>query len=359
MNRDLVEETLRTRIRAVAETLPIDLAVGWEEVSTRRAPIRPPEPLRPGGVASTHVRRHSYVSRPRMLLCVAAAVAVVAGVIGSLTLGTGPASGTPALPEPLPFSHGNHENAVALLEHAATLQRDSAGDGQVRYAKTQNYALQTDIADRVATTTIETTIREVWITSGSEVAKTAIQDTTRAGQPVGSPTGQTTDRNWHDINAQLPSSANEIAAALLGSDATGSDRDLILAQQIMAHLDQATTTPAQNSSMYSLLANLPGVFDAGTITDNAGRAGHAIGIVTGYFDAGSTCMPLAGSPTSINATLAASHALGNGITYLVLDPVTGNPLQIEQVDTPNAPCGLRLPPGPTIGQYSVILSSQS
>jgi hypothetical protein len=355
MNRNLVEETVRTRIHALAETLPVDSAAGWDEVANRQVPTDDSVPVWRG--LERPPRRRIY--RRPALLGIAATVLVAAGVVGLLTLGTGPASGTPALPEPLPFTHGGHEDAVALLERAAAVrQRADSGSGPARYAKTQNYALQTDVADRVATTTVETTIREVWVKGdGSVLAKSAIQDTTRAGQPVGSPSPQSTDNNWQDINASLPNSPSAIAASLLGADATGSERDLILAQQVMAHLGQGTTTPVQTASLYNLLANLPGVFDAGTVTDNAGRTGHAVGILTGHFDAGSTCTPVTGGPPSIDATLAAAHALGQGITYLVLDPATGNPLQIEQVDTPNAPCGLRLPAQPTIEQYNVILNA--
>ena len=355
MNRDLVEETMRTRIRALAETLPVDPAAGWDEVSKRQVTTDDRMPV--WRELEGPPRRRP--SRRPVLLGFAAAVIVAAGVVGSLTLGTGPASGTPALPEPLPFTHGNRENAVALLERAAALrQHGTSGSGPVRYAKTQNYALQIDVGHRVATTSVETTIREVWVTNdGSALAKSAIQDTTRAGEPVGSPSGQSTDNDWQDINADLPNSPKAIASVLLGSNATGNERDLILAQQVMSHLGQGTTTQAQTASLYSLLANLPGVFDAGTVIDNAGRTGHAIGILTGRFDSGSTCVSVTGGASSINATLAAAHALGQGITYLVLDPATGNPLQVEQVDTPTAPCGLHLPSQPTIEQYNVILTT--
>ena len=355
MNRNLVEESMRTRIHALAETLPIDSAAGWDEVSKRQ--IATTDSVPTSRELEPPLRRRRY--RRPVLLGVAATVIVATGVVGSLTLGTGPASGTPALPEPLPFTHGSHQTAVALLDHVAALQQHATfGSGPVRYAKTQNYALQVDVGHRIATTSVETTVREVWVTNdGSAVAKSALQDTTRAGEPVGSPSSQSTDYDWQDINADLPNSAEAIASVLLGSDATGSERGLILAQQVMSHLGQGTTTPAQTASLYSLLANLPGVFDAGTVIDNAGRTGHAIGILTGHFDSGSTCVPVTGGASSINATLAAAHALGQGITYLVFDPATGNPLQVEHVDTPTAPCGLHLPSQPTIEQYNVILKT--
>ena len=147
------------------------------------------------------------------------------------------------------------------------------------------------------------------------------------------------------------------SALLGGTRATGDLRDLILAQSIMAHLGEGTATSHQVAALYTLLAHLPGVFDAGAVADNAGRTGHAIGISTGTFDAGETCLHLTGTPTAaaMNAALARHHALGEGITYLVLDPATGKPLQVEAVDRPNAPCALALPREPTVQQYNLLL----
>lgn len=101
------------------------------------------------------------------------------------------------------------------------------------------------------------------------------------------------------------------------------------------------------------------MFDAGQITDNAGRHGVAVGIPTGTFDAGPTCLDTrAGlSPSQIDAKLAQHGALGQSTTYLVIDPATGKPLQVESVDTPNAPCALGLPREPMIEQYNVLLTS--
>ena len=69
------------------------------------------------------------------------------------------------------------------------------------------------------------------------------------------------------------------------------------------------------------------------------------------------CRARRGSRRRFKSTLTAAHALGQGITYLVFDPTTGQPLQIEAVETPNAPCALDLPPQPTIEQYNLILQT--
>jgi hypothetical protein len=358
MKFHLVEETISARLDALAETLPVDTDSGWNEVVEQHVARR-------NHVTATLMKAEETGTTPRRyrrlaFLGMAAAVVVAAAAVGILSIGTRPASGTPALPEPLAFARGSHQAAVVMLERAAGLQqRASSRSGPVRYAKTQNYALQTDVGRHASTTTVETTIREVWVApDGSALAKSSLQDTTRAGVAVGTPTAQLTDDRWQDGNADFPNSPTSMLAALLvGAGTTGDDRDLILAQSIMSHLSQGTATPQQVAGLYGLLGNLPGVFDAGTVTDNAGRTGNAVGILTGNFDSGTTCLPETGASGQMAAMLARNHVLGQGITYLVFDPTTGQPLQIEAVDTPNAPCGLDLPPQPTIEQYNVILQT--
>lgn len=354
MKSDHVERTLQTSLHALADTLLIDAPADWRKVLDRKRRLA----LRDGEAITSQRFRHRLTGRRQVVTVLIAATVVAAGVASLLTFDSGPASGTPTLPEPLAFAHGGRDAAIALLDRAALQQGATAGSGPVQYAQTQNYALQIDVAQRSASTTVETTLREVWVGSdGTSIAKSARQDTTRAGEPVGPPSDQSTDNHWHDTNVGLPSSVDAIETALLGPDQTDGERNLILAQQVMAHLGQGTTTPVQTAILYQLLASLPGVFDAGTVIDNAGRTGHAVGVPTGYFDSGKRCVPVSGDPATVNAILAAHNALGEGITYLVLDPSTGEPLEVEAVDTPNAPCALGLPAQPTIQQYNVILKS--
>jgi hypothetical protein len=353
-----VESAVRSGVQGFADTLPVDAESDWPKVIDRsRHHTHEPRVVAWPRLQQQHSPRRSY-RRPALLAIVAVAV-VAAATLAVLTLGTGPAAGTPALPEPLPFTHGSHQTAVALLQRAAGLRSVApASGGPIRYAKTQNYALQAQIAHRSSTTTVETTAREVWAAAkGSALAKSALQDTTRAGTLVGPPTSPSSDNQWQDVNRDLPTEATALRAALLGSGATGDETDLILAQVIMGHLAAGTANAAQTASLYRMLATLPAVFDAGTVTDDAGRSGEAVGIITGYFDAGSSCTTVSGTSASITNILARKHALGEGITYLVLDPATGDPLQIETVDTPNPPCGLGLPTGATIEQYNLILKT--
>jgi hypothetical protein len=359
MTLEFIEKSVRERIVRFADSLPVDTEAGRRKMRERAGiqsgqrtivpwPRVPPRP------------RRMLLRRP-ILVVFAAAASVAAGTFGVLTFATGPAAGAVALLEPLPFTAGTHDTAVTLLQQAASLQ-DAApmGTGAIRYARTQNYALQTDVfSSDTSTTTVETTVRDVWVTAdGTGLANTALQDTTRTGAPVGPAQTQMTDNSWQDTNANLPTALPALRAALLGSEPTGNETNIILAQDITDALTLGTATPAQTASLYRLLAEMPGVFDAGTVTDSAGRSGQAVGVLTGYFDAGKTCTAVPSPrPSSMTATLAANHALGEGITYLVLDPSTGQPLMVESIYTPNPPCGLHLPSGPTVAQYNLILKT--
>jgi hypothetical protein len=350
-----IETSIRTRIQILGETLPVDSTRAWGTVIARTAVERSDS----NSLGVRDVKKRGPFGYPRRLAVIGTAVtaSVVASAIALLALGAGTAVGTPALPIPLKFGNGTHQQAVETLTSAAAAQTQSpAGNGAVRYAKTQNYALQTDVSRHHATTVVETTVRQVWISpGGSSVEKSWLQDTTRSGATVGSSGTQSTDSHWQDTNASLPTSPTAVMSALLGSSASADDRDVTIAQGVMSHLSEGTASAAQNASMYEVLANLSGVFDAGTVTDSAGRTGLAVGIQTGTFDAGRTCLSVSGPSSQVEQTLLQQHALGRGITYLIVDPTSGAPLEVEEVDTPSAPCGLRLPPQPTIEQYNVIL----
>jgi hypothetical protein len=354
MTTNDLEQSLRTRIQILADTLPVDHAKAWNQIAGRADPL---------SVRPHRLRRRDPGPRRTRLAVIAAAgtAALAAGTVGVVVLGATTASGAPALPIPLPFGHGTNQQAVATLTSAAEAQRhlgsgSGSGSGTVLYAKTQNYALQTNVGRHKATTTVETTVRQVWVSpDGASVEKSWTQDTTRSGATIGAPGATSTDTHWQDINANFPTTPTSATSTLLGNNDSTDDRDWTIAQGVMSHLSVGTASTAQIANLYQILAGLPGVFDAGTLTDSAGRTGHAVGIQTGVFDAAPTCLTVSGPSSQVATALAQQHALGQGITYLVLDPTTGQPLEIEQIDTPNAPCGLRLPPQPTIEEYNVIL----
>src|SRR5450631_4010326 len=356
MTAGLDHDAIRSQLHALASDLQIDEDRGWADILGRFERLGN-KTARPSPRAAMPQR----IRKSRRLTW-AASVAGGAGLIGYLTLSAGPAGAMPAVPQPLPFTHGSHQSAVAILDTGSAIQRlkTSASDKskKVRYAETQHYALQADIGRRASKTTFETSIRQVWVSpDGSGVEHGWVQDTKPNGTDVGSMRSPTTDSNWRDDTPSLPTATTDLAAVLLGSGAVSNDRDVALAQSIMLRLGEGTATPQQISSLYALLASEPGAFDAGPITDNAGRNGRAVGIVTGTFDAGRSCLRVTSNTVDATAQIAQHSIVGTGITYLILDTVTGQPLQIEEVDSPNPPCGLRLPSGSTVEQYNIILDS--
>lgn len=354
MTAGLDQDAIRSQLHALASDLPIDEDRDWADILGRFDRL--------GNKTAGPSPRAAMPKRIRKArrLTWAASVAGGAGLIGYLTLNASPAAATPALPQPLPFTHGSHQSAVAILESGSALQRlrmlANDKSKMVRYAETQNYALQVDIGRRASNTTFETSIRQVWVSpDGSGVEHGWVQDTKPNGTDVGSMRSPTTDSNWRDDTPSLPTATSSLAAALLGSAALSNDRDVALAQSIMLRLGEGTATPLQISSLYTLLASEQGAFDAGVITDDAGRTGRAVGVVTGTFDAGRSCLRVTSNTVDASAQISEHSILGTGITYLVLDPVTGQPLQIEEVDSPNPPCGLRLPSGSIVERYNIVL----
>jgi hypothetical protein len=292
--------------------------------------------------------------RHRVLTVVGAAAALVglAAALG-ITRHGGTASATPALPQPLAFERGTHAAGVAFLDQAANLQTASPQTaGPVLYTKTQDYALSTSVGRHLATTVVSTTIRQVWESATGTVVKEYTQDTWPAGGDVGGPkpvggidhTGTYKPGGWADVNALLPTSSSAALAALqvevAHSKASDSYLDaatdnFTIGDLVAGDLEAGTTSPGQTAANYQLLATAPGVFYAGQVTDNAGRTGEAVGVMVS-------------DPTLSIVT---------GTEYFVIDPTTGAILEVEEVDTPNAPPGLHLPPGPTVEQYDVILAS--
>lgn len=302
----------------------------------------------PGDRAAVVARRAGLHSRRRLLVRLTA-VASAATVAAAIALGVGvhpqTASATPALPKPLPFTHGTRGAAVAVLQRAARLQRSTPTAGSVRYGKAQEYALQVDVGRRHTTTVVATTVREVWVApNGSALVREYAQNTEPTGGDIGVPralhnldhSGRYPPGGWADPALGLPTDPAAAQAAMLHqiADPGVFSLDIELGDQIASALSSGTTTPQQNAALYQVLAGLPGVFDAGVVHDQAGRTGHAVGIVTS--GPGSTV---------------------TGTSYLVIDAATGRPLQTETVDTPNPPPALRLPPGPTVEDYHLIENS--
>jgi hypothetical protein len=282
-----------------------------------------------------------------MVIGLVAAVLAIIAAIAVATRSPGPASATPALPRPLAFTTGSHEPAAALLNKAAAVQANLEPDpGPVRFARTQNYALQTAVGRRKSTTVVQTVVRDVWeAADGSALVREYRQDTEAAGGDVGGPRplggrdhgGHYRPGQWADPNAGLPSDVAGVRSALLNNvtNATDFSADVILADEISSHLSTGTASAQQIAAFYRILASLPGVFDAGVVVDNASRTGHAVGVMVSDPSAGAV----------------------QAIQYFVIDPNTGRPLQVERIDSPNPPSALHLPPGPTVDEYELILAT--
>jgi hypothetical protein len=261
----------------------------------------------------------------------------------------------------LAFAHGGHAAAVSLLERASALQAaEPLGPaGSSRYAKTQGYALNVNVGGtrNSATTFVVTTVRQVWVAPGCRSLEKSYSQSTNAttGADVGGPGPESTEDQWGDTNCGFPTSPSAVVAKLVGADVTGmdrQDRDYALADGVMAQLGLGTATPRQVAALYRALESLPGAFFAGTVTDDAGRLGQAVGVPSGLVD-----MPPTPVPKNTFVPAGCAHAKGGAAwDYFVLSPKTGQPLEVEEVSS-TPPCALRLPPGPLVGQYNLVLGS--
>lgn len=114
---------------------------------------------------------------------------------------------------------------------------------------------------------------------------------------------------------------------------TGLSADISYGSYLMTNLAEGTASPQQEAAMYLLLADLPGVFNAGRVTDRAGRTGNAIGIEISD----------------------AKRSLTTDTVYLIVDQRSGEPFQVEHVYTPAPPPALHLPSRPTVAEFHVFL----
>ena len=305
----------------------------------------------------------SSKKRAGIALGVAAGAAALVATVAVVAMqgDRSPASAQPALPRPLAFAHGGHAAAVSLLERASALQAaEPLGPaGSSRYAKTQGYALNVNVGGtrNSATTFVVTTVRQVWVAPGCRSLEKSYSQSTNAttGADVGGPGPESTEDQWGDTNCGFPTSPSAVVAKLVGADVTGmdrQDRDYALADGVMAQLGLGTATPRQVAALYRALESLPGAFFAGTVTDDAGRLGQAVGVPSGLVD-----MPPTPVPKNTFVPAGCAHAKGGAAwDYFVLSPKTGQPLEVEEVSS-TPPCALRLPPGPLVGQYNLVLGS--
>lgn len=287
----------------------------------------------------------SPVSRAVTATIAAVAVVAAAVLIGSVVTSQ-PAAADPATPQLLPFTHGTRAGAVATLTAAANNVRTQPdGAGPVNFSRVQEWALNVDVHRRHASTTLSTSIVETWYAPDGT---TRMRETGRTTSPLvglspqdnetSSSTSTTRPGEDSNRNAGIPTGATAAVRNWLRANIGFPDdfsADVTYGGDITERLSEGSATPPQIGALYRVLATLPGVFDAGTLTDRLGRPGHAVGIDT-----------------------TGPGSLTTGIEYLIVDPTTGRPLEVEQVDGPNPPPGLHLRPGPIVAQFDILLDSR-
>jgi len=292
--------------------------------------------------------RGAVPRRRHVLMAAATIVVLAAALVGFTTLRTHDrATATPLLPEPLlTATTGDHDRAVAALSDAARWQRNSAqaGTGPVLYARIQDYGLDVAVADRKSTTTARTTITDVW-RAGDGTVRTDqyFQQIDRAGADIGGPTPNYDRFEGRPDHPPLPpesdpaltptDSAQILARLKAYAIASGYPVNLTVAHAVLGTLRTGLTSPAQNAALYEVLAQIPGVFDAGPTRDHAGRPAHAVGLV-----------------------VSDKSSLSLAVEYVIFSD-TGAPLTIEEVDTPPPP-GLHLPDVPTVGSYTELITTR-
>ena len=289
------------------------------------------------------------IGRPSLVRMGIAAAVVVGLAAGGTTwsaLSTHtPASAAPALPQLIPYAHGTRTGAVDALDHAAgQLDGQAPTTGAVVYTRLQAWALDTTVGGRNRSSTdLHTSVRDVWVApDGDAKARTGEDDVSPFVGSLSAGLGHTDGSSaspgyFANSNAGLPTTTVAMDSAL-GSKLTayaGYSKDVSYGSYIMTNIAEGTATVAQTATFYRLLGTLPGVFDAGTVSDRAGRAGLAVGVVV--------------SDPSLDRT---------STDYLILDPHSGTPLQVEEVYGPVPPPGLHLPSRPTVADFTVFLKHE-
>lgn len=275
----------------------------------------------------------------------AAAVAVAAATV-TLTHQTA-VQATPALPVPLSFTTGTPAAGAAFLNHAATvLSKPAAASSEtVRYTSVQSYAPQTSVRHHKVTTTVGTTVFDIWYApTGTSQVQEYSQAQDLAGGDVGGPApvknaDHTGWSNWPDPNRGISSdpatARTQLSRQIDGwSSLSPADQAVDLETQIVYNLQTGTATNAQLAVYYRILASTAGVFDAGIVTDRLGRSGHAVGL------------PMPGQEAGNSAA-----------RYVIVDPKTGHVLQTE-TDMTRPPSALKLPNRPWVDEYHIIRDSR-
>jgi hypothetical protein len=314
------QEALRRAVTLHADTVLQHVLTGETRITT-------PVPSR---------RRRPRLLVPAGLVSAAAALLTVLSFTGGADL----AHAQPATPQLINFTQGTHQQAARQLLAAAD-KIVTAGQGPVLHSKTQSWALNVDVKDSRAVTALLATTRELWLRKdGTGRVKTSpevvdvLVGHALAGEGDTSKSRNFTPATYADSNSGLSPNLPELASQLASrSSKMGLPAAQALSVYVMTNMNEATATPELIRGFYRALANSEVVFDAGNVTDRAGRPGHAVGVVS------------SGESSPTVAT-----------EYLIFDEATGLPLERDTVWSPNPPRALHLPPGPLSAGYDLFIS---
>jgi hypothetical protein len=322
------------------------------QADAERAPLR--SPLTPPGGTSQQRARH--VPRKRWVAGVGVP-AVAAGLIaGLIVYGPGSVPSAAAATPPMLIYHQTGAPALtpllsALAAKSRTLPPLRVSPGEYLYQETESWDLSVSVSNHVASSQVIPVLKQVWSTSSggprrdierqakpvSPSPLTAAEEAaTRNAVTYGAATNVPVDpsapmTSTHDLPLNPMALFRKLATVGGGHGAQVSSQiDVGRAlNNLMIYLEYSPPSPSLLSSTYHMLALIPGVSDAGRVTDRAGRHGIAIAV------------PVGGS--------------GYEHSYrLIVDPNSGRLLDFEDIQID--PSGVNIPT-PFVFHYVVFVRS--
>ena len=297
------EEDLLARILAIDPAAPAGTDPDPDVDPGADVPAAPVVPLHAPRRGPRRVRRWAAVAA-------GVAAAVVGGTVLALIPNDPPAavaSGSPPMlaypvsPAELAAGAGEPARDTLLeLAGAAAAQTDPEPAGDVQHVLSQAWYLSTVVgADGDATSTVDPVVRETWLSpDGSLVAmewrgqqlgedgRLAAVDTTPADASVDRIPAGSFDPDLYTAMSDDPATLRAELLEAAGGAAVGcgpdtADAAWCLYQAAAIVSDAYVLPPAFESSLWTVLADEPGVTLAGEVTDRTGRRAVALGIPGG------------------------------------------------------------------------------
>lgn len=312
-----------------------------------------------GGMAAPPIAPRPRRASRRLVLVAVPALAAVATVAVVVILG--PASSAPAVAATPPMlifdSHG--APPVARLLSRLEARADESpwlipSAGEYVYLQSESWDLVVAVSRGSATSTVVPKLRETWSSSSGpklQVQRAAarvspgalsVREQTRVRQGVAAGPAHRSVLSAaavrpFDTLAELPQTPKRLFDRLADPVGYGpSDRSDPVAvghamENLRNYLAYSPTTPRFLRALYRMLGTVPGVSDAGGVTDRAGRPGVAIAVPTG-------------GP-------GARHSF-----RLIADPQTGQLLGLEDIQLDPSAVNVRTP---CVFSYDVLLRQRT